>query len=297
MRVFIVVLLVVLALATAAVIVAGAATVAAVVLPASRGYVQAGELQTETRHIDAGDARAVAAEFRMGCGTVSIRGGAADVMDAKFGYNVPSWRPEVVYAVTGGQGKLSVKQPPTHGSIRGHAENWWDIRLGGSTPVDLTVDTGLGKSTLDLDGVNLTALKIDSGTGGSTTRLTGSYPSFRKIDIDSGVGRVSLDLVGDYPALTSVDIDGGTGDLKMDLTGEWTRSARISVDGGVGKTTLRLPRDVGVRVAVDTGIGKVRGSGMRMDGSAFVNDAYGRSKVTLDISAHTGTGDILLSLE
>jgi predicted membrane protein len=127
--------------------------------------------------------------------------------------------------------------------------------------------------------------------------LGGSYPSLTRIDVDAGVGRVLLDMVGRYPALEKIDLDAGTGDIKVDLTGEWTRDAWITLDTGIGKTSLRLPKDVGVRVDVDTGIGKISRVGMKTDGKVFVNDAYGTSKVTLNIRARSGTGDIVLDLE
>lgn len=296
MRVLIVVLAVVIALGTVVAVVAGAFGVAAVVLPAARRYAAAGRLQTETQNIELGQAQAVEARFDMGCGTLWVHGGGSDLMEASFAYNVPAWKPEVVYAVTGGKGRLSVKQPSVT-SVRGHAENRWDVRLSNGVPIDLTVHTGVGKSTLDLDGLDLTTLKVDAGCGDPAIRLGGSYPSLARIDLDSGVGTVALDLVGRYPALKNVDIDCGTGGVRVDLTGQWGRDAQVRLHTGVGKTSLRLPKDVGVRVEVDSGIGKVSGKGMKMDGKAFVNDAYGTSKVRLDVTAHSGTGDILLDLE
>jgi hypothetical protein len=57
---------------------------------------------------------------------------------------------------------------------------------------------------------------------------------------------------------------------------------------------LRLPDDVGVRVDAEKGIGKISARGMRKRRSAFVNEAYGESEVTLRVKCVAGIGSIIL---
>ena len=76
------------------------------------------------------------------------------------------------------------------------------------------------------------------------------------------------------------------------LGGVWSRGALINFDGGVGPPTIRLPRDVGVRVEASGGIGSINVTGLKKRGRGYVNDAYGKSPVTLRIEVKGGIGSI-----
>jgi hypothetical protein len=80
------------------------------------------------------------------------------------------------------------------------------------------------------------------------------------------------------------------------LSGDWQVDLDADIKGGAGRAALRLPRDVGVRVDVEGGLGKVNASGLKKDGDAYVNDAYGKSDVTLRIDVRAGLGAIDLEL-
>jgi hypothetical protein len=59
---------------------------------------------------------------------------------------------------------------------------------------------------------------------------------------------------------------------------------------------VRLPRDVGVEVHAKGGIGEVRPGELKKEGDAYVNDAYGKSPVTLRVNVEGGIGEINLEL-
>jgi hypothetical protein len=123
-------------------------------------------------------------------------------------------------------------------------------------------------------------------------RLNSDVPM--NMDITLGGGGGALDL-GDLN-LSRVDIKFGGGGAKIDLTGEWERDVDLSIIGGAGGVSLTLPRDVGVRVDVTTGLGVVEASGLRKEGDAYVNDAYGKSDVTLQVDVVVGVGGVDLEL-
>lgn len=259
--------------------------------------VEVGQLTRESKSVDQGAAKSVQAEFEMGVGDLTVRGGARRLMDAEFTCNVPSLMPQVTYEVSGGKGKLTVRQPSNKVRTPDHLRTAWDVRLKNGMPVDLSVTSGVGGGRLDLAGVDLRTLRMECGTGGPQVRLSGVYPSLASIDLQSGTGGIDLGMVGRFPAIRTVNLHSGTGGLDVDLTGEWKQNVAVSIDKGVGGTTLRLPKDVGVVVRVDRSLSKVTGDGMRLRGQDYVNDAYGRSRVTLDISVKQGVGDIRLNLE
>lgn len=113
-----------------------------------------------------------------------------------------------------------------------------------------------------------------------------------RLDVEAGAGECTLELGG--LDLSELSVSAGAGEFTVDLTGDWTHDLDAEISGGVGEMTLRVPRDVGVRVRSQSGIGSVSAEGLRIDGGAYVNEAYGTSPVTLDIDLQQGVGEVRL---
>jgi len=209
-----------------------------------------GPLQTDVKEIKLGDAKSVRVEIRMGAGELKIGGGAANLMDGQFTYNVPAWKPEVDYRTIGTEGSLSIRQPDTRGGAGRDVRYDWDLRLSDKVPLSIDVQMGAGRADLTL-------------------------------------GRLSL---------TNLDLKMGAGETIVDLTGDWKNDLSAHIRGGVGKATVRLPRDVGVYATAAGGIGAINAHDLKKEHGAYVNDAYGKSPVTLRVTVEGGVGEINLEL-
>ena len=235
--------------------------------------IRVGKLRTESESVALGDAEAVRVEINMGAGELDVAGGADGLLEADFTYNVAELKPEVKHS----GGTLTVQTP----DLEGRASLWdiddyryeWDLRLNDDVPMEMSVEVGAGNMDLELGSLALT-----------------------RLDVDTGAGNVTVDLSG-APSLTRLNIDIGAGSVTVDLTGNWRHDLDADIRGGVGELTLRLPRDVGVRVEVEGGLGKVNASGLKKDGDDYVNDAYGESEVTLRFDIQGGVGNVNLKLE
>jgi hypothetical protein len=115
------------------------------------------------------------------------------------------------------------------------------------------------------------------------------------LDIDLGAGQSDIDLRG--LKLQRVEIDMGVGEMNLDLRGLQTQSFRVKIDGGVGSGKIYLPSEVGVRIKVDGGLGSVDAHGLTKQGGAWVNEAYGKSPVTIDVDISAGVGSLDLRCE
>jgi hypothetical protein len=233
-----------------------------------------GDLLTKSETIELGDAESVSVEIEMGAGELDMSGGAGELLEATFTYNVDELDPEVTY----GDGKLIVQHADIKAGIGTFFDlddyrNEWDLRFNEDLPMEMSIDMGAGRTDLKLGSLALT-----------------------RLDINAGAGDVDLDLSGSQ-SLTRLDFDMGAGELTLDLTGDWQDDLDATIRGGVGELTLRLPSDVGVRVDVDTGVGDVDTSGLTKDGDTYTNDAYGESEVTLNINIDAGIGEINLDVE
>jgi hypothetical protein len=233
-----------------------------------------GDLQTRTETIELGDADSVNVEIRMGAGELQVSGGADDLLEATFTYNVEDLDPGATYS----SGSLIVQDEDVKAGIRSlfdldEYRNEWDLRFNEDVPMEMKIETGAGRSVLELGELTLT-----------------------KLDINSGAGDVDLDL-SDSQSLVRFDYDMGAGDSTFDLSGIWEKNLDVTISGGVGELTMRLPSEVGVRIDIDAGIGSIDTSGLMKEGDIYTNAAYGESDIQLNISISAGIGQINLDVE
>jgi hypothetical protein len=232
-----------------------------------------GEIQTQTETVELGDAKSVRVEIDLAAGELNVAGGAAELLEAGFTYNVAEMDPEVTHSGD----ELTVTHPEVtivdSLSDRDDYRNEWDLRFNDDIPMEMNINVGAGHTDLTLGSLSLTSL-----------------------DMKAGAGDVAVDLTG-APSLTQLDVEMGAGGLVMDVSGNWTDDLNASITAGVSEMTLLLPGSVGVRVDVTEGVGKVNTTNLNKDGDAYVNDAYGESDVTLRFDIKAGIGAINLQGE
>src|SRR5215203_2646585 len=71
---------------------------------------QVGKMQSESNSVALKNAQSARVELKMGAGELNITGGADQLMEGDFSYNVSDWKPKVNYDVSGKKGELVVKQ-------------------------------------------------------------------------------------------------------------------------------------------------------------------------------------------
>ena len=210
-----------------------------------KASVSPGEFH-QARTIELGEAETVEARLEMAHGTLKLAGGATQLLEADFDYDVKEWEPRVSYNVLNKKGKLTLRQEVERTIAFGARHNRWDLKFNNVVPLELEIEMGAGQGYLKLGGMNLTRLKFNVGAG----------------------------------------------EVEADLRGEWKQDADIEIEGGVGHAKIFLPRDVGVRVEVSGGLGSLDVRGLKKRGGGYVNDAYGKSPVTLRVKVSGGIGSI-----
>ncbi len=115
------------------------------------------------------------------------------------------------------------------------------------------------------------------------------------LSVDMGAGSSDLQLAG--LSLTRLDIRLGAGKYTVDLSGDWARDLDVTIDVGAANISVRLPRDVGARVKVESGPHTTEATGLTKDGDVYTNAAYGVSEVTMQIDMQSGIGQINLDVE
>jgi hypothetical protein len=206
-----------------------------------------GEVELDNRKIELGQARSVQAEIHIGAGELHLTGGAKPLLDADFIYNVSQWKPEVSYEVQGDEGKLRIRQPSVEGIPRGNSKYQWNLSFNSQVPLDLRVELGAGKSTLQLGELSLTKLEVETGVGETTIDLNGEWKQDLNAKIEGGIGQVNVHLPRD--TAVGVEAEKGIGSVKVDGL---RKDGKLYVNDAFGKTTPTL------RIHVEAGIGEIR---------------------------------------
>jgi hypothetical protein len=216
------------------------------------GNEDAGDMKSSNIIIKKDKAKELGLELNIGAGELKVQGGSKDWASGSAEYNYDQLKPEVSYDLNGDTGHGIIEQKNIKYKNLKKLQNKWNLNLTKDIPLDLTVNSGATKTQLNLQGVKLSGLDVNSGVG----------------------------------------------DVTVDLGGTWYQSFDVLLKMGVGKTTVILPSDVGVKVTSSKGIGKTDFVGLISKGNGiYVNEAYGKSDVTINIQSDLGVGETIFKLE
>ncbi len=118
----------------------------------------------------------------------------------------------------------------------------WRVQLSDRVPLDLTLDTGVGNTNLDLAQLNLTRLSLDSGVGSSTITMPASGQV--TADINGGVGSITVRIPRQMSA--RIKIDKGLGGVHVSSDYLHSGDTYTSADYGTASNRLDLSIDVGI---------------------------------------------------
>ncbi|NPV60223.1 MAG: DUF4190 domain-containing protein [Actinobacteria bacterium] len=272
---------------------------AGLVVPLSIHFL--GKTRTVTRTVAPQGAERAVVELRVRSGKATVEGGAEGLFEGTFTFNVKDWEPRLDYAVRGGEGRLSAAQggdwwAPAFWFVR----NDWLVRLSDEVPVDLSAELSSASAVFRLGSLSLRSLEVESGSGGVEVDLSGKMSQLGRIDLSQGSGELSLSLRGEYSNYVQMDVENASGRTEIDLRGRWEGGLGGYIKCGSGDVSLFLPEEVGVRVRVRSGSGRLRAEGMTLDssdqdGMVYVNAAFRESPVTLQVDLECHSGDITLA--
>jgi predicted membrane protein len=169
-------------------------------------------------------------------------------MRADFSYNIPGWKPKVVYERSGGRGTLTIEQPNSHHTNLGNTKYEWDLQLNNKVPMDLRANFGAGDARLDLGSLDLRSVQVDMGVGKLTMDLHGKPKQDYDVRVNGGVGEATIRLPSDVGVwaeatggIGAIDASGlrkEGGHWETDALGKSKVKIRLEVHGGIGSVHL-----------------------------------------------------------
>lgn len=211
--------------------------------------------------------------------------------DESIAAPIHRYDPEERALVLGVESQVHLFSP----SIRDQTKSEMRVSLSRAVPIDLELELGATRATLDLGGLDLLNMRVNSGA--SETKLDFSTPNvgrLRALEIDVGAASLEARNLANANA-AAVRVSGGVGNVDLDFGGAWTQDMTVEAQVALGKLTLRVPRDVGVRVEVQRFIASLDLEGMRKRGDAYYSENWDGAKYHLRVRAETTFGGIELA--
>ena len=176
-------------------------------------------------------------------------------------------------------------------SIRDRGAGEMELALSRDVAMDLNMDFGAVRADIDLGGIRLTRLEIN--TGASQTLIDISEPNretMSRASMDVGAAQFTVLNLGNLNTEV-IEIDAGIGEIDLGFTGDWRQNARVSVDMGLGSLVLRFPRGLGVRLVKDTFLTSLDSEGLVKRGDAYYSLDYDDAEyqITVDVDAAFGS--------
>jgi len=230
-----------------------------------------------------GDAVAAKYDFNTGTGNLSIDSlpvGEKLLASGSLQYLETQGRPDG--KVDMNQGLYTLMLKAVGGRQPGFQLPWsacngetdWQMHLNPSLPSDINAYSGGGNIQLDLAGMSLNNLAVDTAGG--------------NVDI----------ILPDYAAELNLYANTSAGNVTITVGSHSTGSSTLTASSGAGNVVVRLPEGLAARILATTGMGKVNIDPLfqKIDDQTFQSPGYLDALDKIEIKLEGGAGDVTIEM-
>ena len=168
------------------------------------------------------------------------------------------------------------------------------LELSRVTPLDLSLDLGAVEADLDLTGLKLSRLQIESGASEGKLRFDSlNATPMSVLQVSLGAASFRGERLANANA-RDIRVDAGVGNVELDLGGQWTQDIDLKVEVTLGIVTIHVPSDVGVHVSVRKTLASFDHEGLIERDGAWVSRNWESAPHKLRISAETVFGKLTI---
>jgi hypothetical protein len=174
------------------------------------------------------------------------------------------------------------------------ARNRWEMEIGTAQPLNLEVGIGAAQSEMDLSGVPLLGLKVNSGAGELTMSFDEPNPeTMIEGRVQTGAGKTEIKGLLNANA-QRFRVTAGVGQLIVHLTGDAvTTDGTLKIDGSMGEVVVKLDPSAPVRIAASAGLGSVHmDRALQQVKKGYQTASYEDAENHLNVDISTGLGAI-----
>lgn len=262
----------------------------------------------------AGAVESLEVELLYGAGRLSVSPSETPFLyDARVRYDTERFQPLRGWTTEGTRGRLrlaltSVDDETGPATIR--LEDWdldfdfddlrhsgdelgtLDFELHPEVPTDLRLGIGAARSRMEFGGLSLTSVEVL--TGASKTEIEFSEPNrvrMSEITLKAGAADFEAEGLGNA-RFDRLEFKGAIGNVMLDFSGDWERSATAEITMGVGELTLRVPRDIGVRILRSSLLMTLDAEGFDRVDKAYMTPNWDTAEIRLDIELEAAFGSV-----
>lgn len=230
-------------------------------------------------------------EVKYGAGKLVIEPGVAgELYRVGIHYDSEIYDPLTEYR----SGRLQVGVDGGGRSIRVRNQQAGDMKLALSPDIPLYVALAFGavEANMELGGLRVSRLKIETGASDSELRFSQANP-IACDRLDLSMGAAAFRAIGLANANCSrIKAEAGVGDLNLDFSGDWRRDITADVTMALGSVRLAVPEDVGVVVRRSTFLTSFTGAGFSRQGRDHYSDNWDRATRKLTVELHGAFGSV-----
>ncbi len=162
----------------------------------------------------------------------------------------------------------------------------------------VALKTASGKTQAVLNGTfdKLTDYAVSSASGRVALALGGSFPALDVMDVKTASGTVDFGLAGEYPALERISIDTVSGAGALNFVDASFSNVTLVLNCVSGAHIVRCPTDIGVGLRFKSLTGRLEAPGFDRVEGMFVNELYGKTETTMEISVSSVSGRVSVQL-
>ncbi len=271
---------------------AGGITAAVALVAASTASAQSWRTLDVARQLT--DSAPASVQVVYGTGRIGVRATSNPLFyHMQLRYDATRAQPRHTFDVATRKLQLGVQKSEMRFSGRndnnaGHLQ----LELSRSTPLDLNLDLGAVESDLDLTGLRISRLRVESGASDARLRFD-SLNATRMSVLDISLGAASFrgDRLANANA-QDIRVDAGVGNVELDLGGQWTQDIDLHVEVTLGIVTIHVPSDIGVRVSLEKTLASFDHEGLVERDGGWVSKNWDSAPHKVRVTAETVFGKL-----
>lgn len=193
------------------------------------------------------NAKELDVELNLGIGKLNVQKGTTEWIEGNAIYNVKKLKPIIDYDLHRGKGEAVIEHKDQNRFKFSKIKNEWQLNLTDEIPIKLSIETGAAMANLNLQGLKLIELDIETGIGDLTVDLRGDWEKSFETNIETGIGQTTVYLPSDVGV--EITIEKGIGFSNV--------VGFISQGDGVYVNEAFENADVILTVTTEMGIGNV----------------------------------------
>ncbi|MEJ2540835.1 MAG: hypothetical protein P8188_12835 [Gemmatimonadota bacterium] len=236
-----------------------------------------------------GDVSRFDVRVRYGAGSFQVRPAESGVLyDVELRYDAEQFDPVAEYR----NGRLEVGTD-THGRNTNVKDSGGEmvLQLARDVETDLVLEFGAVRANLDLGGMALSSLDLETGASESTVDFSApNQIRMRSAEMQVGAAAFTANNLGNLNA-DRLEFSAGVGEVVLDFGGEWVRDLEVDLSMGLGSLELHIPQEIGVRMDKDSFLTSLDAPAMVKDGDSYYSENWddAEHRLRIDIDAAFGS--------